>query len=158
MLTNTGVRQCRDSHYSSTPFITYLVTSVATTPVFRIWCYQYLSKHSDVVMIKTDVVTMSGATNWFPAFTLNILRPRHNGRIFEYDIFKCIFWYEMWGFSIKIFTEIFFKCPSENIPPRVQMMAWHLTGEQAIIWTNDVLDYWRIYRSICLDESTHNVI
>ena len=33
-------------------------------------------------------------------------------------------------------------------------MAWCQTGDQAIIWTNDAIVYWRIYASLCLNELT----
>ena len=63
------------------------------------------------------------------------------------DIFKCIFLNENVWISIKISLKIVSKGPIKNIPTLVQIK----TKQQAIIWANDSIIYWRIYESLGLN-------
>ena len=67
--------------------------------------------------------------------SFNTLRPRQNGRHFADDTFKHILVNKNIRISIKISLKFVPKCPINNIPALVQIMAWR----QAIIWKNDVL-------------------
>ena len=68
---------------------------------------------------------------------VNTHRPRQNGCHFLDDIFKCIFLNENVLISIKISLKFVPVVWINNIPVLVQIMAWHPTGRQAIIWTNE---------------------
>ena len=80
---------------------------------------------------------------------LNTLRPRHNGRHFADDIFKCIFLNENVWTPIKISLKFVPKDPINYIPALVQIMAWHRPGDNRKQWW---LVYWRIYASRGLSE------
>ena len=56
------------------------------------------------------------------------LRPRQNGRLFADNIFKCIFLNENVSISINISLKYVPKCPINNIPALVQIMAWCRPG------------------------------
>ena len=56
---------------------------------------------------------------------INTLRPRQNGQQFPDDIFKCTFLNENIWIPIKISLKFVPKCPINNIPASVQIMAWH---------------------------------
>ena len=62
----------------------------------------------------------------------NTLRPRQNGRHFQDDIFKCIFFNE----NIRILRNISLKFVPEgsinNIPALVQIMAWRRPGDKPL--------------------------
>ena len=62
----------------------------------------------------------------------NTLRPRQNGRHFTDDIFKCIFLNENVWISIKISLKFVPKCPINNIPTLVQIMAWRRPGDKPL--------------------------
>ena len=64
--------------------------------------------------------------------SLNILRPRQNGRRFPDDIFKCIFLNENVRISIKISLNFVPKGPINNIPALVQTMAWRRPGDKPL--------------------------
>ena len=55
---------------------------------------------------------------------LNTLGPWKNGPHFTDDTFKCIFWNENVGISIKISLKFVPKGPINNIPALFQVMAW----------------------------------
>ena len=74
------------------------------------------------------------------------LRLRQTGRHFADDIFKCIVLNGNIWISIKISLKFVPEVRINNIPALVQ------TRRQAIIWTNDDLDYWRIYASLGFNE------
>ena len=80
---------------------------------------------------------------------INTLRPRQNGRHFQDDIFKSIFWNENVWISIKTSLKFVPKCPINNIPTLVQIMAWrrHAPSHYLNQWW---LDYRRIYASLGL--------
>ena len=57
-------------------------------------------------------------------FAINTLRPRQNGRHFPDDIFKRIFLNQNVQIQINISLKFVPKCPINNIPALVQIMAW----------------------------------
>ena len=64
---------------------------------------------------------------------INSLRPtKHNGRHFADDTFKSIFLDKNGGISIKISLKFVHKCPINNIPALVQMMAWRRPGNNPL--------------------------
>ena len=63
---------------------------------------------------------------------LNSLRPRPNRRHFADDIFKCIFENENVWIPIKISLKYVLKCPINNIPALVQIMAWRRPGDKPL--------------------------
>ena len=65
---------------------------------------------------------------------LTPLRPRHNGRHFPDDIFKCIFLNENVYISIKISLKFASRGEINNNPALVKIMALVPTRRQAIIW------------------------
>ena len=56
--------------------------------------------------------------------SVKTLSPRQNERHFADDIFKCIFLNENIWISIKISLKFIPKCPINNIPALVSIMAW----------------------------------
>ena len=63
---------------------------------------------------------------------VNTLRPRQNGRHFADAIFKSIFLNENVWISIKISLKFVPKCPINNIPALVQIMAWRWPGDKSL--------------------------
>ena len=63
---------------------------------------------------------------------LNTLRPRQNGRRFADNTFKRIFLNENVRISIKISLKFVPKCPINNIPALVQIMAWRRPGDKPL--------------------------
>ena len=63
---------------------------------------------------------------------LNTLRPRQNGRHFADEIFKCIFLNEDLWISIKISLKFVPRCPINNIPALVEIMAWCRPGDKPL--------------------------
>ena len=92
--------------------------------------------------------------NWID---LNILRPRQNGRHFAYHIFKCISLNENVWILIEPSLKFVSKCPIDNTPPLVQIMALRPPGDKSLsepmmislrthIWVSRpqwVKSYWR---------------
>ena len=70
--------------------------------------------------------------NWLALLSFNTLTQRQNGRYFADDTFKCIFLNENVCIQIKISLQIVPKGPINNIPPLVQMMAWHWPGAKPL--------------------------
>ena len=69
---------------------------------------------------------------WFIC-SINILKPRQNGRHFADDIFKCIFLNEYVWISIKIPLKSVPGGPPINIVPTlVMIMAWRRPGEKPL--------------------------
>ena len=64
--------------------------------------------------------------------SINILRPRQNGRYFPDDIFKCIFLNENIWILIMISLKFVPEGPINNIPALVQIMAWHRSGDEPL--------------------------
>ena len=66
------------------------------------------------------------------SFPVNTLRPKQNGRYFVDNIFKCIFLNEIVWIPIKISLKFVPKCPINNIPALVQIMAWRRPGDKPL--------------------------
>ena len=66
--------------------------------------------------------------SWF----INTFRQRQNGRHFADDTFKCIFFNENVGISIKISLNFVPKGLINNIPALVQIMAWCLISTKPL--------------------------
>ena len=64
--------------------------------------------------------------------TVNTLRSRQNGFRFPDDIFKCIFWNENIGISIKISLKFVPNGLINNRPSLVQVMAWRRPGDKPL--------------------------
>ena len=62
----------------------------------------------------------------------NSLRPRQNGRHFEDDIFKCIFFNENCCILVNISLKYNRKGPIGDNPALVYIMAWHRTGDKTL--------------------------
>ena len=74
---------------------------------------------------------------WVSAYSgtepcVNTLRPRHNGRHFADDVFKCIFVNENGWILLKISLKFVPKGPINNIPSLVQVMAWRRPGDKPL--------------------------
>ena len=69
---------------------------------------------------------------WQSWGSVNILRPRQNGRHFADDTFKCIFMNENVGISINISLKFVPKVVINNIPALVQIMAWRRPGDKPL--------------------------
>ena len=63
---------------------------------------------------------------------MKTLRPRHNGRHFADDIFKCIFLNENVWIPIKISLKFVPKGPINYTPASVQIMAWRQPGDKPL--------------------------
>ena len=63
---------------------------------------------------------------------INTMRQRQNGGHFADDIFKCIFFNENIQISITISLKFVPKGSLNNIPPLVQIMAWHWPGAKPL--------------------------
>ena len=77
---------------------------------------------------------------------VNTLRPRHNGRHFADDIFKCIFSNENVWIPIKISLKFVPTGSINNIPALVQIMAWRRPGDKPLSETMMV----RLLTHICV--------
>ena len=64
--------------------------------------------------------------------TINTLRPRQNGRLFQDDISKCIFWNEITRISLQISLTFVPEVRINNIPALVQIMAWRRPGAKPL--------------------------
>ena len=62
----------------------------------------------------------------------NTLRPRQNGRHFPDESFKWIFLNENVWILIEISLKFVPRCPINNIPALVQMMAWCRSGDKPL--------------------------
>ena len=63
---------------------------------------------------------------------LNTLRPRRNGHHFADDIFKRIFFNENVWISINFSLKFVPRCPINNIPALVQIMAWRRPDDKPL--------------------------
>ena len=79
---------------------------------------------------------------------INSSPPGQNGRYFVDNILRCIFVNEKFCILIKISLKFVPKCPIDNNPALVEVMAWR----QATIWTNTDPFNWRIYVALGGDE------
>ena len=66
------------------------------------------------------------------SYPVNSQRPRHDGRHFADDIFKCIFLNENVWIPIKMSPTFVPKGPNNNIPAMVQIMAWHHPSDKPL--------------------------
>ena len=71
-----------------------------------------------------------GGDKWM--ISISTLRPRQNGRPFPDDTFKRIFLIENVWISIKNSLKFVHKCPIDNIPTLVQIMAWRRTDDKPL--------------------------
>ena len=79
-------------------------------------------------------------------YVINTLRPRHNGRHFADDIFKCIFLNENVWIPIKISLKFVPKGPINYIPSLVHIMDWRRPGDKPLSETMMV----RLLTHICV--------
>ena len=74
--------------------------------------------------------------HWFEVMAqhwiVNTLRPRQNGRHFTDDTFKRISVNENVRISIKFSLKFILKCPINNIPALVLIMAWRRPGDKPL--------------------------
>ena len=63
---------------------------------------------------------------------INTLRPRQNGHHFADDILTCIFFNENVWIAIQISLKFVLRCPDNNIPALVQIMAWRRPGDKPL--------------------------
>ena len=80
-------------------------------------CKEYLSSWFDYAHFRT---------------LINTLRPRQNGRHFPDDTFKWIFLNGNVWVSIEVSLKFVPKCPINNIPALVQIMAWRRPGDKPL--------------------------
>ena len=83
------------------------------------------------------------------------MRLTQKGRHSADDIFKCIFLNENVWISIKVSLRFLPKGPILNIPPLVQIMAWHRPGDKHGYLNQWWWDYQGIYALLGLNELTH---
>ena len=65
-------------------------------------------------------------------YSLNLLRPRQNGRLFSDDTFKRIFLNKNIRISIRISLKFFPKGLINNIPALFLIMAWRRPGDKPL--------------------------
>ena len=65
-------------------------------------------------------------------YHFNTLKPRHNGRHFADDVFKCIFLNENVWILLKISLKFVPKGRINNIPALVRIMAWRRSGDKPL--------------------------
>ena len=65
-------------------------------------------------------------------YVFNTLRPRQDGCHFPDDIFKLIFLNENVWIAVKISLKFVPRCPINNIPAMVQIMAWRRPGDKPL--------------------------
>ena len=80
------------------------------------------------LMSSANLLSKSGPWTWL----INTLRPKQNGPHFADDTFKCIFLNEYVKISIGNSRKFVPKCPMNNIPVLVQIMAWHRPGDKPL--------------------------
>ena len=72
-----------------------------------------------------------GGRDFYLVSTLNTLRSRQNGHHFTDNILNSFF-SENVSVSIKISIKFLPRCPINNIPALVQIMAWRRTGDKPL--------------------------
>ena len=68
------------------------------------------------------------ADMWAYCHLHNKLRSRHNGRHFEEDVFKCVFFHENWFTFCHVSLKFVSRSLIDNILALVQIMAWRWIG------------------------------
>ena len=102
--------------------------------------YMYLSILHIINLVAICISQLFILTHWslvmhicFSWLSLvNTLRPTQEGRHFPDDIFNCIFLNENVRISIIISLKFVSRCPINNIPALVQIMAWHRPGDKPL--------------------------
>ena len=85
-----------------------------------------------VISVKQKMIAAMNVTDeHFFQILVNTLRPRQNGRYFDYT-FKRIFVNENVRILIEISLKFVPKGPINNIPSLVQIMAWRLPGDKPL--------------------------
>ena len=69
---------------------------------------------------------------WIIKSHINTLRPRHNGRPFTDDVFKCISLNGNAWISLIISKKFVPNFPINNIPALVQKIVWRLSGDKPL--------------------------
>ena len=94
-----------------------------------------LSDKSNVIIV-FSIYFQSGSYWWcclhLISVLFNPLRPRQNRRHFADDVFEWNFLNENVWIPIKISLKFVSKCPINNIPALVQIMAWRRTGDKPL--------------------------
>ena len=86
----------------------------------------------NLVALRLNLIGVGITKAPFVNFSVNTLRPRHNGRHFTDDIFKCIFLNENIWILIKISLKFVPNGPNNYIPALVQIMAWRWPGDKPL--------------------------
>ena len=103
-------------------------------------------------MHTVSLLSSFGTHNLQAGFTaINTLKPRQNGPHLADDIFKYIFLNKKVWIVNKIFLNFITKGPIDN-ESSLTFLCNGLVPQQAIIWTNDGLIFWRIHTSLYLNE------
>ena len=92
-------------------------------------------KHADIQGVSLSVTSRASPDNGHCRAIIpfvNTLRPRQNGRHFTDDTFKRIFMNENVRISIKFSLKFVPKCPFNNIPALVLIMAWRRPGDKPL--------------------------
>ena len=63
---------------------------------------------------------------------MNTLRPRHKGRHFPDDNFKCMFLKENLGISFKVSLKFVPAGPINNILALIRIMVWRRSGDKPL--------------------------
>ena len=93
-------------------------------PIYRLYqdCYLFIT-----------FIYLHGMKQWYSTLLcINTLRPRQNGRHFPDDIFKSIFLNENVLVSINISLKFVPRGPINNIPTKVQVMAWRRSSDKPL--------------------------
>ena len=117
-----------------------------------LWFCSHLFVDSCDVFILRGLFADIGPIVWLSPMSVNILRPRRNGRLVPDDIFKCIFLNENGCIWIKISLKFVPKGPINSIPALAQIVAWRRPGGKTS--SALMMVYWRIYVSLGLNELT----
>ena len=97
--------------------------------VVSICCILYSCIYLFMYIVRNDEQDV-----WF-----NTSPPRHNGRQFANDTWKCIFISENVYDLIQISLTFVSKCPFDNMTALVHLMAWHRTQQVTSHWTKQCL-------------------
>ena len=117
------------SHYGM--FIVAIYSIIITTSsaaYITILCLHMADWYQTDVDWKCPTSTPSATSK----LTLNTLRPRQNGCHFTDKVCKCIFLNENVWILLTISLKFVPKCPINNIPSLVQIMAWRRPGDKSL--------------------------
>ena len=117
-------------HMPGRPIFIFLLQTKPLWPALFISSFPMVVKDFFQWWLKQSKIIFHSKGEW--NCTLNILRPRQNGRHFADDIFKWIFLNE----NVWVPTEISLKFvphgPINNIAALVQIMAWRQPGDKPL--------------------------